>query len=251
MIETYKVVLILIVYTAILLLIIFYLYPLLKNLFKRKISISIQIGAEEKEVKEKVVKPKKQEEIPSILGKSKFVLSQPLPNAATDLETENRTEKEHTFVPEMKKPEDENINRETGEGLDISEEDTEKGTPDVDLNEEEEVEDVGVGNMQDERASGVDYHELGVTAKTIANPENSKPLDEELAGKVLLENQYTQLVKSIQDSSPENAKRITELIDMRERIYAETQEKKTVVSRKNKKLYESEDFKNFSVDDVS
>jgi hypothetical protein len=250
MIETYKVVLILIVYTAILLLIIFYLYPLLKNLFKRKISISIQIGAEEKEVKEKVVKPKKQEEIPSILGKSKFVLSQPLPNAATDLETENRTEKEHTFVPEMKKPEDENINRETGEGLDISEEETASGeNPDVDLNDEEES--VGVGNMQDERASGIDYNELGVTAKTIANPENSKPSDEELAGKVLLENQYTQLVKSIQDSSPENAKRITELIDMRERIYAETQEKKTVVSRKNKKLYESEDFKNFSVDDVS
>jgi len=250
MIETYKVVLILIVYTAILLLIIFYLYPLLKNLFKRKISISIQIGTEEKEVKEKVIKPKKQEEIPSILGKSKFVLSQPLPNAATDLETENRTEKEHTFVPEMKKPEDENINRETGEGLDISEEEeTEVKNPDVDLNDEEE--DVGVGNMQDERASGIDYHELGVTAKVITNPESSKPSDEELAGKVLSENQYTQLVKSIQDSSPENAKRITELIDMRERIYAENQEKKTVVSRKNKKLYESEDFKNFSVDDVS
>ena len=250
MIETYKVVLILIVYTAILLLIIFYLYPLLKNLFKRKISISIQIGTEEKEVKEKVIKPKKQEEIPSILGKSKFVLSQPLPNAATDLETENRTEKEHTFVPEMKKPEDENINRETGEGLDISEEETVSGeNPDVDLNNEEEG--VGVGNMQDERASGIDYNELGVTAKTIANPENSNPADEELAGKVLSENQYTQLVKSIQDSSPENAKRITELIDMRERIYAENQEKKTVVNRKNKKLYESEGFKNFSVDDVS
>jgi len=101
--EIYKIVLILIIYTAFLLLIIFYIYPQLKKLFRHKISISIQIGMKEKEVGEQAVLPEKQEVFPSVLGKTKFVLSQPLPNAATDLKTEKGKEKEDTFAPETKK----------------------------------------------------------------------------------------------------------------------------------------------------
>ena len=249
MIETYKVILILIVYTAILLLVIFYLYPLLKKLFKHKISISIQIGAEEKEVKEMVKKQEKQEELPSILGKPKFVLSQPLPNAATDLETKNRTEKEHTFVPETKKPEDENVNYETGEGIEVAEED--EDVSNVDLNGEEDAEDLGVGNIPEDDASGIAYNELGTTAKAINNPDSVSNAEEDVAGRVLSENKYTQLVISIQESRNEYAKRITELIDRYDEKLAEEQNQGSKVSRKKQKVYESDEFKKFSVEDIS
>ena len=241
--ETYKLVLILIVYTAILMLAIFYVYPFLKKMFSHKISISIHIGTEKKENRDKVVQPKKQEKMPSVLGKSKFVLSQPLPNNTTNFETENRKEKENTFAPETEKSEDENVNYETGEGIEVPSENDE--LPDVDLNEEEYV---GVGGEPHEEASGIDYNELQVTAKTIENPKASSSSDEAVAGKVLSENKCTQLVQSIKEARPEYARRITELLDMRERKLAEEQAGKTVVSKQKQKLYESEDFKNFSVD---
>ncbi|MDR1582103.1 MAG: hypothetical protein LBS55_02405, partial [Prevotellaceae bacterium] len=69
--ETPTLVLILVIYTAVLLLVIFYIYPQLKKLFRHKISISIRIGTEEKQEKGKTVPPKKQEKFPSILGKTK------------------------------------------------------------------------------------------------------------------------------------------------------------------------------------
>ena len=249
MMETYNILLILLVYTAILLLGIFYVYPFLKKLFSRKISISIRLGTEEKEVKEKVVQPQKQEELPSVLGKSKFVLSQPLPNATARLETENSTKKEDTFAPETKKSADENINLETGEGVEVPEED--EGVPDVDLNDEEEVEGLGAGNIPDEEASGIDFNKLGQTAKTVSNPTGSSEVDEELAGKVLSENKYTDLVKSMQDARPDYAKRITDLIDRHEQKLAEVQNQKAGTSRRKQKLYESDDFKNFNIDEIS
>ena len=208
MIETYNFILILVVYTAILLLAIFYIYPILKKFFKRRIFISIQIGTKGKETKEKIEQPEKQEEFPSVLGKSKFVLRQPLPNASNNLETENRKGKEDTFAPETEKPEDKSVNYETGEGVEVPEED--KDVSDVDLNDEGE--DLGAGNVPEE-ASGIDFNKLGQTAKTVSNPESSSPMDEDMAGKVLSENKYTQLVKSMQDARPEYAKRITELMD--------------------------------------
>ena len=246
MIETYNFILILVVYTAILLLAIFYIYPILKKFFKRRISISIQIGAKEKEVKEEVKQPEKQEEFPSVLGKSKFVLRQPLPNASNNLETENRKGKEDTFAPESEKPEDKSVNYETGEGVELPEED--KDVSDVDLNDEGE--DLGAGNIPEE-ASGIDFNKLGQTAKTVSNPESSSPMDEDMAGKVLSENKYTQLVKSMQDARPEYAKRITELMDRYNKKLSEGQNREIKTSKKKQKLYESEDFKNFNIDEIS
>lgn len=246
MIETYKLVLILVVYTAILLLGIFYVYPFLKKFFKRKISISIRISTEEKEVKEKAIPPQKQEEFPSILGKTKFVLSQPLPNAATDLETENQKGKGDTFAPETEKPGDGKVNYETGEGVEVPEENEDNSN--VDLNGE--LEDIGAGNMPEDKASGIDYGQLGKTAKVINNPNDSSPEDEDIAGKVLSENKYTELVKSMQNDRPEYARRITELMDRHEQKLAEAQNPKGT-SRKKQKLYESDDFKNFNIDEIS
>ncbi|WP_291528634.1 hypothetical protein [Bacteroides sp. UBA939] len=254
MMETSKLILILIIYTAILLLVVFYVYPFGKELFKRRISIRIQIGTKEKEPKEaetpkeSVVEPKEPEKFPSVLGKSTFVLRQPLPHAATDSETGNSTKKEDTFVPETEKPESSTVNYETGEGVEIPEEDKNVHTPDVDLNDEgKELE----GNDIQAEASGVDYRELGQTAKAVSDPANSSPLDEELAGKVLSENQYTDLVKSMQNDRPEYSKRITELIDKYDRKLSESQNGKIKTSRKKQKLYESEDFKNFSINEIS
>lgn len=246
MIETYNFILILVVYTAILLLAIFYIYPILNKFFKRRISISIQIGTKEKEVKEEVKQPEKQEEFPSVLGKSKFVLRQPLPNASSNLETENRKGKEDTFAPETEKSEDKSVNYETGEGVEVPEED--KDVPDVDLNDEGE--DLGAGNIPEE-ASGIDFNKLGQTAKTVSNPKESSPSDEEVAGKILSENKYTQLVKSMQDARPEYAKRITELMDRYDKKLSEGRNREVKTSRKKQKLYESEDFKNFNINEIS
>ena len=244
MIETYELILILTVYTAFLLLAIYYVYPYLKKLLKRGIYIRIG-GEEKKEEKEAVEKVKKQEKMPSILGESKFVLSQPLPNTTTNSETENRKEKDNTFAPETKKSEDENVDYETGEGLEIPPENDESS--DVDLNDEEVID---VGGDPLDKASGIAYNELQVTAKTIETPNTSSSSDEELAGKVLSENKCTQLVQSIQDARPEYARRITELLELHERKLAEEQTQKAV-SKKKQKLYESDDFKKFNVDDIS
>ncbi|NDV57958.1 hypothetical protein D0T85_07565 [Bacteroides sp. 519] len=246
MIDFYNILLILLVYTAILLLGIFYVYPFLKKLFRRKISISIHIGTKEKDVKKKVVQPQKQEELPSVLGKSKFVLRQPLPNATARLETENPKEKEDTFAPETKKSADENINLETGEGVEVEEENEE--VSDVDLNDERE--ELVTGNVSEE-ASGIDFNKLGATTKVISNPEGSSRVDEEMAGKVLSENKYTELVKSMQDARPDYAKRITDLIDRHEQKLAEAQNQKAGASRRKQKLYESDDFKNFNIEEIS
>jgi hypothetical protein len=247
MIDAYKLVLILVVYTAVLLLCIFYIYPCLKKLSKRKISISIQIGIKEKEVKERVEQPGKQEEFPSVLGKTKFVLRQPLPNAATDLKTENRKEKGDTFAPETKKPEDKNVNYETGEGVEVQEED--EDVTGVDLNGEEE--DLGAGNTPEEGASGIAFHELGTTAKVLSNPDNAGAAEEDLAGRVLSENKYTELILSIQKSRPEYAGRITALIERYNEKLAEGQNRKVNAGRRKQKLYESDDFKNFNINEIS
>lgn len=262
--ETSKLIGILLVYTAVLLLAVFYVYPFLKKLSKRRISISIRIGTKEKEVqetkeqkeqkepeeqKEPIVEPESQGKFPSILGKSKFVLRQPLPHAATDSETENRIEKEDTFAPETDKPEGLTVNYETGEGVEVPEEDKDVQVPDVNLHDEgKELE--GGDNVHAE-ASGVDFHELGRTAKTVSDPEGSTPADEELAGKVLSENQYTDLVKSMQKDRPEYARRITDLIDGFDQTLAEKQERQVKPGRKKQKLYESEDFKDFNIDEIS
>jgi hypothetical protein len=248
--ETYKLVLILIIYTAVLLLVIFYVYPQLKKLFSHKVSISIRIGKEEmtgEAEKKEVVKAPKQEKFPSILGETKFVLSQPLPNTATDLESENHKEKDDTFAPETEKSADENVNYETGEGIEVTEENDEN--QDVDLNDEDE--DLKAGSISDEEASGIDFNNLGKTAKTISAPDGSTPADEDLAGKVLSENKYTGLVKSMQDARPEYAKRITELMDRYDRKLSESQNAEVKTSRRKQKLYESDDFRNFNVDEIS
>ncbi|MDR2900638.1 MAG: hypothetical protein LBV20_03870 [Treponema sp.] len=259
--ETSKLILILIVYTALLLLAVFYVYPFLKKLSKRRISISIRIGTKEKEVKEKqeakeseeqkepIVEPESQEKFPSILGKSKFVLSQPLPHTATDSETENRIEKGDTFVPETDKPEGSTVNYETGEGVEVQEEDKDIPASDTDLHDEGK--DLEGGDNVLAEASGTDYMELGRTAKTISDPEGSSEADEELAGRVLSEIRYTDLVKSMQKDRPEYAKRIMDLIDKSDQNLAEKQERQVKPNRKKQKLYESEDFKNFNVDEIS
>jgi AAA ATPase containing von Willebrand factor type A (vWA) domain len=271
MVNTINFILILIVYTAILLLVIFYVYPFLKKLFSRKISISINVSTVEKEGKKQVVQQEKQEKTASVLGKSKFVLSQPLPNTTTNFETENRMEKEDTFadetapeaVPEttsgvVSETEDENVNYETGEGLDVPADD--EVTDDEDTSENDNAQDVDLSDEDEEldieddtldTASGVDFNELTVTAKTINNPEDSSQSDEELAGRVLSRNKCTQLVKSIQDARPEYSRRITELLDMHERKMADEKNDNIEISKKKQKLYDSEEFKNFNVDDIS
>lgn len=106
------------------------------------------------------------------------------------------------------------------------------------------------GDIQMPGINGIDFNCLGQAAKTVSNPKNSSPADEELAGKVLSENKYTGLVKSMQDDRLEYARRITELIDRHEQKLAEGQNQEVKTSRKKQKLYDSDEFKNFNIDKI-
>jgi len=142
---------------------------------------------------------------------------------------------------------DSTVNPETGEGLDVEVEEDGREA----VNADEELEDLGAGNLPEDRAGGIDYDQLGRTAKTISDPEGSSSPDEDLAGKVLSENKLTGLVQSMQDARPEYARRISELMDRHERKLSESQIREVKTSRKKQKLYESEEFKNFNPDDIS
>lgn len=251
MFETYKLVLILIIYTAILLLIIYYVYPHLKRFFSRKISISIRIESEEKAPEEKVVPPLNSEKFPSVLGETKFVLSQPLPNTTTDPETENRKEKDDTFAPETEKPVGEKsespVDLETGEGLDVDEEEESKDV----IDPEEEVEEIGAGNLSRDEAGGMDFNQLGLTTKTISDPKNSTPEDEKMAGKILSENKGTDLVKSMAKAQPGYAQRISEIVDKFESEFYGSVTEEEKISPRKQKLHDSEEFRNFNMKDIS
>jgi hypothetical protein len=237
---------VLLVYTAILILLAYYLYPFLKKVFHRYISISIRIGKNiEKrngDMKEGQ-KVKKEEEFPSILGKSKFNLSQSKPTAAADLKTGKRMEKEDTFVPENKKT----IENEDGEGLDIPDDDDDDAET-VNSEDEREEPEILDSKPSHEIASGLGYDELGKIKNAIENPSPTNREQEE-AGKILCANESTDLVEKIKKISPECSAKITSLMEFHLKATARERSVRPLSKSKQKQM-ESEGFKDFDINSI-
>lgn len=214
------------------------LYPTLAKAYTRFITGQYKkLAGVQVEKSENI--PSKTEEKPSIIGKSKFNLSQSKPNTATDLETEKGNEKESIFAPE------------TGEepavmDVDVPLERVVNENTEINLKEEEEDMDemIGPGAVL---ASGVVFDELIKTKEVIEKPDAGKE-EEQQAGKVLSENRNTVLVGQMMEGSTELAARISYLIDIQDKTLAAENEKQ--LSKKQRKELAAEDFNNFDINSI-
>ncbi|KAA6340395.1 hypothetical protein EZS27_011736 [termite gut metagenome] len=239
---------VLLVYTAVLILVVGYLYPFLKKILRRYISISIHIGkegGEEKGGAQERQEAEKEVEIPSILGKSKFNLSQSKPNAATDLKTGNRTPKEDTFAPGIEKT----VENENGEGLDIPDDENEEAEVENSADESGELEILDSETVHEPGiASGLSFDDLGRIKKAIENPSLVNGEQQE-AGKILYENEYTDMVEKIKKISPECSAKIAALMDVH--LKATSGERRTRPLAKSKqKQVESKGFNDFDINSI-
>lgn len=171
---------------------------------------------------------------PSIIGESKFNLSQSKPNTATNLESENTIEKEFTFVPDSKE-DDSKMDH-----IDVPLEKVES------LSEEEFDEQTEQEELETEPnaicASGASFDELIHIDHTIANIQASQA-DKEEAGRVLYENEQTEMVEQVVANSEETARAISSLIDVHLVMRAQR------LQQDDDTIY-PEDLKNFDIDSI-
>ena len=170
-------------------------------------------------------------ETPSIVGKSKWEPGHRGTKAASDLESENPKEKEHIFAPE------------SGEESPLMDMDypLEKEEAEGEVNLDEEETELSVENDAD-CASGASYEELMHTNRTIVNEEAPKE-DKEEAGRVLYENEKTEMFQQVVASSEETASVITSLIDVHLAMRAER-------LRKEQEVTYPDDLKDFDINSI-
>lgn len=182
------------------------LYPLVLKKWRAFVEwlYRITYGDTKKEPSNKtekvIVKP---DENSSIVGKSKTKVGHSQTNTAKTDDSEVDTKKEDTFVPrsEEESPIMEGISVPLGKESPMTQEEMaeEEGPLDADPKE------VAV-------ASGASYDELMKTGKTIVKEQ---PTDEEKneAGRILLENQNTELFKTMMAGSEKLSSSIASIID--------------------------------------
>ncbi len=173
------------------------------------------------------------DEMPSIVGKSKFNPGHSRTKAATDLESEKAIEKVSTFVP----PTD----------SDPQIKDVEvplakiENLPEEEFDEEAEQEELEIGRDAFQ-ASGVSFDELITTGKVI---HKEKPSDEEkgTAGQILYENQSTEIVGQISSKDEATLAKVNALIHLHMKKHnLETEEKAY--------FPESQEFKDFDINSI-
>lgn len=212
-----------------------FLYPALMGKWRQFVEwlYLITYGKEKEEAG--VENPKKtiagEEEMPSVIGKSKFNLRQSTPNTATDLKSENPIEKESTFAPEPDSdPEKFDI--------DVPLEKEQPVTPEEAPEEEEPLE----AGYDAVLASGASYDELMHTNRIIAGKQASEA-DKEEAGRVLYENRQTDMFEQVAANSEETARTIATLIDVHLAMHIQR------LQEANEINYPDE-FKDFDIDSI-
>jgi hypothetical protein len=167
-----------------------------------------EITSAEKRTKVPIKTVAEQDVTPSIIGKSKFILSQSKPKAATDSETEKRAEKESIFapgtgestpLPEMEFREDD---------LEIEYDASEICPDDIGDNEEE-----ASPYTSDETysARGASFEELMQIKDAVEKPALSEE-EKRTAGKILYEQQETELVEKLISGSQRVNLKVSALI---------------------------------------
>ncbi len=209
-----------------------FLYPWLRRKFVRFIETIYMQTRDDKPIEERK-EPTIKDEMPSIVGKSKFNPGHSRTKAATDLESEKAIEKVSTFVP----PTD----------SDPQIKDVEvplakiENLPEEEFDEEAEQEELEIGRDAFQ-ASGVSFDELITTGKVI---HKEKPSDEEkgTAGQILYENQSTEIVGQISSKDEATLAKVNALIHLHMKKHnLETEEK----------VYfpESQEFKDFDINSI-
>lgn len=202
-----------------------FLYPIIQKRYTRFIIGQYKMLNGEKQETEnphpvkkdkKVEKPEKK---PSLVGESKFTLSQSKPNSATVLETEKSEEKAPIFAPES--------GEETGKmDIDVP---LEKEEPDEKINEEEEEITLVTGG-ETSLAGGASYDELMKLKDVIEKPALSEKEERE-AARIAFENQETEIIEKLISGSQTISLRVSALIQLRlselEKEQQENSEEKT------------------------
>ncbi len=207
------------------------IYPWLRQKFICFIEKIYLQTRDDKHVEEKNIELK-EDEIPSIIRKSKWVPGQRRTKAATDLETENPKEKEHTFAPES---------GEESALMDVEHplEKEEISNENIDLDEEET--DISA-DKDGGCASGASFEELMHTNRTIKDNQAPEE-DKEKAGRVLYQNQKTEMFEKVVASSEETSNAIASLIDLHLSMRAEK------LQNENEIIY-PDNFKDFDVNSI-
>jgi len=186
------------------------IYPRAKNLY-----ILIKLGKEKR--KEEQTDGRKDAELPdlphSIVGKSKFNLSQPVPTTTTLAAKEpNIGEDASNFVP------DEN---QEPMAIDVP---LEKEVVEDNIDENEEaIELEGLFGKDVHYASGVEISDLGKLKHVIENP-SAEIHEKKQAGKILYENKETEIVEKMSSANEETASIISNLIDLHMKSYLKEKE---------------------------
>mgnify|MGYP001431409909 FL=1 len=219
------------------------LYPIWVRKWRQFVNWLYTITYEKAKEGVKIEKPKKmtmeEDEIHSILGKSKFNLRQSTPNTATNLKEKNPIEKESTFVsPKESEPEkfDVDVPLKKVEYLSAEEFDSET--------EREELESEHDAVL----ASGASYDELVHTNRTIADKQASDA-DKDEAGRVLYENQQTEMIEQVIANGAETSRTISTLIDVHLAMRAQRLRELVQGQEDNKTTFPN-GFKDFDIDSI-
>lgn len=206
------------------------LYPLLAKSYTRFITSQYKsltkdsTGKQEKNLSQKV-------ENPSLIGKSKFSLSQSTPKNATNFRTEKPNEKEHIFVAEtVEEPNQMDIH--------VLLEETEKTEAEINYEEEEINIHLGKDAVY---AGGASFDELMQIKSVIEKPIPS--VKEELeAGKILYQNQETHMVEQLASGNQAILSKVSSLIKLHLEQY-EKEQRENVSETDNAE--DEDEFKGF------
>ncbi|SHG43011.1 hypothetical protein [Dysgonomonas macrotermitis] len=212
------------------------LYPILLKQIDRFVNWwywHMRASPVEKEISKKSKPEPEPSKIPSVIGESKTKLGHDRTNATTNPKNDGVIEKESTFAPETK----EETNQIADVDVPLAKVET--------LPEEEFDPDEEAVELEAERgavlASGAGYDELMATGNVIANKH---PSDEEKdeAGRVLYENEATEMVEQIVSQDEKTFAKVNDLISFHM--------KKHNLTGEDSNMPDPEEFENFDINSI-
>lgn len=210
------------------------LYPILLRKWKHFVEwLYLSSGGKTSEEKKQSTPSTKNEEIPSIVGKSKFVVGHSRTTATIEPKSDEREENAPIFAE--KSEDDDPQMKDVSvplERVDISENDS--------VDSDDEAVDLEVEDGAS-CASGVDFDELIKTGEVIRK-ENLTEEEKDQAGHVLYENQSTEMIDQVTAKDEATLNKVNALIHHHMKKYnLHTEEVLTS---------NSEDFENFDVEQL-
>ena len=195
------------------------------------------IPSSKKQNKKSTDEPILNKNIPNILGASHFKLRHKVTTDDTTQKDDNQVVKDNTFVSseffvEDNQPLDIDFPLEKEEDMD-----------EADLAEEEEELEALFGKDA-ELASGVEFDDLFRTTKVIEDI-NSTTEEEQIAGKVLYENQHAILFEELVSKQKITGARIASLVDIHLAKLNETNN----ISEQNAPIQGSDPYEKFNIND--